>query len=204
MNRKVIIIGASGHGKVIADIVLKSQDILVGFLDDGVAKDTIIFDNYKVIGNLTCIEDYQDHEFIIAIGNNAIRKKIAESINVNYYTAIHPTSIIASDVLIEEGSCVMARSVINMHAHIKKHCIINTGSIIEHDCIIEDYVHVSPNAVLCGGVKVGTLTHIGASATVRNYKSITSNTIIGMGCVVSDDINEEGVYVGIPARKLDK
>ena len=204
MNRKVIIIGASGHGKVIADIVLKSHDILVGFIDDGVAKETIIFDHYKVLGDISCVEYFKDYEFIIAIGNNAIRKKIAESINVNYYTAIHPTSIIASDVEIEEGTCVMARSVINMHAHIKKHSIINTGAIVEHDCCIEDYVHVSPNAVICGGVKVGTLTHIGASATIRNYKSITSNCTIGMGCVVTDDINEEGVYVGIPARKLNK
>lgn len=202
VNRKVVVIGASGHGKVIADIILKSHDILVGFIDDGVAKDTIIFDNYKVLGDTTMVNEYKDCLFIIGVGTNEIRKKIADKLDVNYYIAIHPNAIIASQVHIEEGTCVMAKTVINMDAHIGKHCIINTGSIVEHDCVLHDYVHVSPNATVCGGVEVGELTQIGASATIRNYKNITANTTIGMGAVVCDDINEEGVYVGIPAKKM--
>lgn len=202
MNKKVIIIGASGHGKVIADIVIKSNDILVGFLDDNVDKDTIIFQQYKVLGLTKDIENYQDCEFIIGIGNNEIRKKIADTYNVKWYTAIHPTSIIAEDVCIKEGTCVMARTVINMNAHIGRHCIINTGSIIEHDCIIEDYVHISPSVTLCGGVEIGMLTQIGARAVVRNYKKIIKKCMIGMGSVVVNDILEEGTYIGIPARRI--
>ena len=203
MNKKVIIIGASGHGKVIADIVLKSQDILIGFLDDGIEKGTIIFDAFKVLGDISCIHDYPECEFIIGIGNNEIRKTIAEKYDVSYYTAIHPTAILPNEYTIEEGTTVMAKTVINMHAHIGQHCIINTGAIVEHDCNIEDYVHISPNATVCGGVRIGECTQIGASATVRNYKSITSHCMIGMGSVVTDDIKESGTYIGIPARRVN-
>ena len=202
MNKKIIIIGASGHGKVIADIVLKSHDILVGFLDDGIEKGTLIFDEYKVLGDSSCVEQYNDCEFIIGIGSNEIRNKISGRFNVKWYTAIHPSAIIATKAFIDEGCVVMANAIINMNAKIGKHCIINTGAIIEHDCEIGDYVHISPNATICGGVNIGAMTHIGASATIRNYKSITSNCVIGMGSVVVADINEEGTYVGIPARRL--
>lgn len=201
MNKKVIIIGASGHGKVIADIVLKSKDILVGFLDDGILVNTDIL-GYEVLGKTEDLKNYPDCEFVIGIGNNKIRKRIAETYDVNWYTAIHPTAVIAMDTVICEGSVVMANAVINTSAQIGQHCIINTGAVIEHDNFIEDYVHISPNATLCGTVTVKEGTHIGAGAIIKNNTSITSNTIIGAGCVVTKDIIEEGTYVGVPARKL--
>lgn len=204
MNKKVIIIGASGHGKVIADIVLKSNDILVGFLDDGKEKGMKVFDNYEVLGDITYAQEYQDCEFIIGIGNNSIRKRIAESYDLKWYTAIHPTASIGIDVDIQEGTVVMAYAVINSSAKIKKHCIINTGAIIEHDNYIEDYVHVSPNATLCGTVYVGKSTHVGASATIKNNIKVAGSCIIGTGAVVVKDILEEGTYVGIPAKKIVK
>lgn len=201
MSKKVIIIGASGHGKVIADIIEQSNDIVVGFLDDGKEKGTTVL-GYEVLGTTEDVELYSDHYFIIAVGNNKIRRMIAEKFDVNWYTAIHPTATISKYATICEGTVVMAKAIINADTQIGCHCIINTGAIIEHDNVINDYVHISPNATLCGVVHVGENTHIGASATIKNVINITSDVIIGAGSVVIKDITEKGTYVGVPVRKL--
>ena len=210
MYKKVVIIGAGGHAKVIVDIIEKSQDIVLGFLDDNIEKGTIIANNedLKVIGDLndrfSLPVTHSDLEFVIAIGDNKRRKEVAEKNvpNIKFYTAIHPSTNIGIDVSIEEGTVIMANSCINASAKIGKHCIINTGAIIEHDNIIKDYVHVSPNATLCGTVTVGELTHIGASATVKNNTNITQNCIIGAGTIVIKNIDEEGTYIGVPAKRM--
>lgn len=199
--KKVVIIGASGHAKVIADIVLKSGDKLVGFLDDDPSlPDRIV--GYPYLGVVDEYNEYVDHCcFIIGIGNNLIRKKIAERLDVNWYTAIHPSAQRAIDTHISEGTVVMANAVVNTSAIIGKHCIINTGAIVEHDNRLGDYVHLSPNASLCGTVSVGELTHIGAGVIVKNNISICDNVIIGAGGVVVKDIIENGTYIGVPAKK---
>lgn len=210
MGKKVVIIGAGGHAKVIADIVEKSGDTVYGFLDDKLPEGTIIANNklFKVIGDFnkrfTLPITHQDLEFVIAIGDNKKRKEIAEKSvhNIKYYTAIHPSATIGLDVSIGEGTVVMANSCINTSATIGRHCIINTGSIIEHDNVLEDYVHISPNATLAGTVKVGERTHIGISATVKNNIEICEECIIGAGAVVVKDIKEKGTYVGVPARRM--
>ena len=199
--KNVIIIGASGHAKVIADIVIKSGDKLVGFLDDNIQLPEKVI-GYPYLGEISNYSKYVDDCcFVIGIGNNSIRKKIADSMNVKWYTAIHPSAQIAIDTVIGEGTVVMANAVINISAIIGNHCIINTGAVVEHDNIISDYVHISPNASLCGTVKVGELTHIGAGVTVKNNTSICENVIIGAGGVVVRDIEEKGVYIGVPAIK---
>ena len=96
----------------------------------------------------------------------------------------------------------MANTCINPNTKIGKHCIINTGAIVEHDNIIDDYVHISPNATLCGTVKVGEYTHIGAGSVIKNSITITNNCIIGAGGVVVNNIEESGTYVGVPANKI--
>lgn len=209
MNKNVIIIGAGGHSKVIADIIVKSQDNVLGFLDDNIPINTVIIKekNLKVLGkiedSLKLREKNNDIEFVIGIGNNKTRKAISEKYpNLTYYTAIHPSSQIALDVKIGDGTVIMANICINTSATIGKHCIINTGAIIEHDNIIEDYVHISPNATLCGTVKIGELTHIGAGSTIKNNINICSNCIIGAGAVVVKNIEEKGTYVGVPAKKI--
>ena len=203
MNKKVIIIGAGGHAKVIADIVIKNNDILLGFLDDNIETGTYIIENYKVIGTIpNCVKYSEETEFIIGIGNNYTRKKIADMYDLKYYTAIHPNAIISIDVKIYEGTTIMAGTCINAGAIIGKHCIINTGAIIEHDNNIKDYVHISPNAALAGTVKIGQLTQIGIGATVKNNINICSNCVIGAGAVVVQNIEEAGTYIGIPCKKM--
>lgn len=196
----VVIIGAGGHAKVIADIVIKSGDNLLGFLDD--SKEGSVIGGHSVIGKTCDTWKFPDAEFIIAIGSNEIRRRIAESFCVKWYTAVHPTACIGTDVKIGVGSCVMATAVINSAAIVGNHSIINTGAIIEHDCRLDDFVHVSPNATLCGTVTVGCLTHIGASATVKNNTSICENVTVGAGAVVVKDITEAGTYIGVPARRI--
>lgn len=195
MNKDVIIIGASGYGKVIADIVKKSGDKVIGFLDDDLSKN-------GVIGKIDDCIKHKDVYFIVAIGDNRTRKMIAEKYIIKYYTAIHPTAVIAEDVIIDDGTVVMANAVINPSAKIGRHCIINTGAIVEHGNQIADYVHVSPNATLCGTVTVGEGTHIGAGAVVNHNIEIGSNITIGAGATVVKNIEKPGVYVGVPTREL--
>ncbi|MDD2375994.1 MAG: acetyltransferase [Clostridia bacterium] len=203
MNKKVIIIGASGHAKVIADIVIKNEDILLGFLDDNLTGEVI---GYSILGKTLDLDKFKNNEiqFIIGIGNNITRKEISTKYNLNYYTAIHPSAVISNNVEIQEGTAIMANAVINISSKIGKHCIINTGSIIEHDNILKDYVHISPNATLSGTVTIGECTHIGTSASIKNNINICDNVVVGVGGVVVKDINESGVYIGMPTSQVKK
>lgn len=201
MSDGIIVIGAGGHAKVIADIILCCGDNLVGFLDDKVVGEVF---GYPIIGTIADVNKYQDDcFFVMGIGNNELRKAIAEQNNVRWHTAVHPSAIIARDATIGEGSVVMAGAIINASAVIGRHCIVNTAAVIEHDSVIGDYVHISPKATLCGTVNIGELTHIGAGVTVKNNTSICNGCLIGMGATVVKNIEETGTYVGSPARKIE-
>lgn len=207
MSKNVIIIGAGGHAKVIADIVKKSDDKLIGFLDDNEeVQDKVVFDNKKVIGKIPDCMNYKNAEFIIGIGNNKVRKIISDKYsNLKWYTAIHPNAVIANEVIINEGSAIMAGVVINPGTTVGKHCIINTSTSIDHDNIIEDYVHISPGSHLAGTVAVKEGTWICSGVTVINDIIINKNNIVGAGSVVIKNIEEENnTYIGIPARKIVK
>ena len=194
MCKNVIIIGAGGHAKVIADIVRKNGDVVYGFLDDNADKN-------GVIGKISDCVSFNGYSFIIGIGNNTIRKKIADDYpDLNYYTAIHPSAIIGEDVNISQGTVVMANAVINSSTNIGKHCIVNTSAVVEHDNNICDYAHISPGAILCGTVEVGECTHIGAGAVVKNNVVVGKKITVGVGAVVVNNINKPGIYVGVPAR----
>ena len=203
--KSVIIIGASGHGKVVADIIQKSGDRVVGFLDDN-PDIGATFIGFPVLG---CVGDYkkyqeQDRQFVIAIGNAEIRERIAQKLSgVHWYAAIHPTAAISGiDVEIGAGTVVMANAVINTGAKIGKHCIINSNAVVEHDNCIDDFVHISVGAKLAGTVSVGKSSWIGIGATVSNNVNICGNCMIGAGAVVIKDIGDVGTYVGIPAERV--
>ncbi|MBQ2901206.1 MAG: acetyltransferase [Agathobacter sp.] len=201
MNKKVIIIGASGHGKVIADIIIKSGDEVVGFLDDNPNLEES-FIGFPVLGKVSDAINYKENKFVVAIGNADVREKIVNELDVNWYTAIHPTAVISSiGVEIGEGTVVMANAVINSDAKIGNHCIINTGAIVEHDNFIEDFVHVSVGAKLAGIVTVGRKSWIGIGSQVIQCKKICSEVMIGAGATVISDIQEKGTYVGVPAKR---
>lgn len=193
---KLIIIGASGHGKVVADIAKHNGYEEIVFLDD----DELLREcaGYPVVGKS---DSAPEGEVFVAIGNAKIRKMLMERFSDRIQPAlIHPNAVIAEDVLIGEGTVVMAGAVVNSGSVIGKGSIINTCSSVDHDCIVADYVHVAVGAHLCGTVKVGESTWIGAGATISNNVSICGNCMIGAGTVVVKDIKEEGTYIGVPAR----
>ena len=199
MNR-LIIIGAGGHGKVIADAALKNGYTNICCVDDHATGDVMGFPIIGTTADVECLND-GNTDFVIGIGNNAIRKTIAEIHNVNWVSIVHPSAQIGFDAEIGKGTVVMANAVVNVCAKIGEHCIINTGAIVEHDNVIENYAHISPNVALGGTVRIGSLTHVGIGATVKNNTEICSDCTIGAGAVVIKSIKEPGTYVGVPIRK---
>ena len=203
MNKRVIIIGAGGHGKVVADIIIKSGDEVLGFLDDGSDLPDSI-SGIPLLGRVSDYVKYPEACFVAAIGNSLVREKIVRQLEgVHWYTAIHPCAVISSlGVTLGEGSVVMANAVINSCAGVGRHCIINTSAIVEHDDHIGDFAHISVGAKLGGTVSVGDHTWVGIGASVVNNAAICDYCMIGAGAVVIKDIRESGTYVGVPARKI--
>ncbi len=201
MSERLIIIGAGGHGKVVADVALRCGYSDISFVDDHVFGECM---GFPIIGKCDELNGYNDGktDFIIAVGNNATRKYIAETYDLKWATLIHPSAQIGSHTVIGEGTVVMANAVINACASIGKHCIINSGAIVEHDNKLGDYVHISPRAALGGTVTVGDETHIGIGAVVRNNIEICGKCMIGAGAVVVNNIVDNGVYVGVPAKMV--
>ena len=199
MNR-LIIVGAGGHGKVIADNALKNGYTDICFVDDKSIGDCM---GFPIVGRCADLNKLNNGktDFIIGIGSSAIRKKIAEEYDINWVTLIHPSAQIAVNVSIGRGTVVMAGAVVNVCATVGEQCIINTCAVVEHDNVIEDYVHISPNVALGGTVFVGKSTHIGIGASVCNNINICGDCMIGAGAVVSKNIVESGTYIGVPARK---
>jgi len=203
MNKKVIIIGAGGHAKVVADAIRKSGDILIGFLDDDKTRSGENFCGARILGTLSSYSEFAfDAEFIIAIGNNNVRKSISESMTCKWYTAVHPSASIGEGAILDEGAFVAAGAVINADARIGKHTIVNTCAVVEHDCSIGAFVHVSPRATVCGACSVGELSWLGAGSTVINGLTVCKEAVIGAGATVIRDIENKGTYVGVPARRL--
>lgn len=202
MNNEIIILGAGGHAKVIADIALKCGDKVIGFLDDNAKADSIC--GIPVLGKIEDCVKYDNARFVIGIGSNSVRKILSEKYALNYISLVHPSAQIGMDVKIGEGTVVMANAVINPSAVIGKHSIINTASVVEHDCTLGDYVHISPRAVLCGTVMIGNNVHIGTGATIINNISVCSDCVIGGGATVVKNITEKGTYIGVPAKIMTR
>lgn len=199
MNR-LIIIGASGHGKVVADIAVLNGYKEIVFLDD----DEHIKEcaGWPVVGKST---EAPEGEVFVAVGNAEIRRRLMELYKDRKQPVlIHPSAVVATGVLIGEGSAVMAGTVINPGVKIGRGAIVNTTSSVDHDCVLGDFVHVAVGAHLCGTVAVGENTWIGAGSTINNNVNICSNTTIGAGAVVINSIDKPGTYIGVPAKMNGK
>lgn len=206
MKKNLIIIGAGGHGKVVADtakIMNKWENIY--FLDNDTTLCNVV--GIDVIGQASDWYNYiDDNDIFVAIGDNTIRKKIIsllEENKANIATLIHPAAVIADKVTISYGSIVMAGTVINSSTEIGKGCIINTSSSIDHDNLIGEYVHISPGVHTAGNVSIGGLSWLGIGSTVSNNVKINEECIVGAGAVVVKDLTEPGIYLGVPARRVN-
>ena len=199
----LVIVGASGHGKVIADIAEKVGYTNIIFLDDNKAVKTC--GKYSVEGTSRDFMLYSSFDFIVGIGDAKTRKRIQENLieeGIHIVTLAHPNSVIASDVSFGVGTVVMAGAIINPGSKVGNGCIVNTGATVDHDNNISDYVHISVGSHLAGTVDVGACTWIGAGAIVSNNTTICDNCMIGAGAVVIKDIAEPGTYIGVPARRI--
>ncbi len=205
MKNKLLIIGASGHGKVAADIAIKMNKwTSIAFLDDDASIKSSM--GIEVIGkSAEAFTHINGYDIFVGIGNNATRKKIQKKLEAEGASIpilIHPSVVIGEQVEFASGTVVMAGVVINCCTRIGKGCIINTGATIDHDNIIEDFVHISPGAHLAGTVNIGLGTWLGIGSVVSNNINISNGCKIGAGAVVVKDITESGIYVGVPARRV--
>ena len=181
--------GASGHAKVIMDILKVNGINIDGLVDDNPALN-------ELLGYPVYHQQYDLSPMIVSIGNNAIRKKIVENLSVEFGQAIHPTAVVSSTAIIEEGTVVMQGAIIQACSRIGKHCIINTGASVDHECVIEDYVHISPHATLCGNVHVGEGSWVAAGTIVLPGIKIGKWSVVGAGSVVSKDVPDGVLAVG--------
>lgn len=205
MKDKLLIIGASGHGKVALDIAFKMNKWkTIAFLDDNEAIKKCM--GLPVVGRIDDSFKYKEEaDFFVAIGNNSIREKIQEKLKLDHFSIIsltHPNSTIGMGTKIGEGTIIMAGVVVNSPTIIGNGCIINTNCTIEHDNLIEDYVHISSGANLGGTVRIGKRSWICIGSTVINNINICNDCKIGAGAVVVRDITESGTYIGVPAKKI--
>jgi sugar O-acyltransferase (sialic acid O-acetyltransferase NeuD family) len=196
----MILYGASGHSKVIIEILESNNEPDIQIWDDA---DKPPIWEYPVTKPLAAGETIPD-KVIIGIGVNTTRKKVAEKLKAiaQFGTGIHKDAFLSKRATVGEGTVIMAGVRVNPDTTIGKHCIVNTCASIDHDCVLEDYVHISPNATLSGDVRVGEGTHIGVGASVVQCIRIGKWATIGAGAVVINDIPDYATAVGCPAKVI--
>jgi UDP-N-acetylbacillosamine N-acetyltransferase len=205
--RKLFVYGASGHGKVVGDILLACKvPNFVGFIDDRADLRGSRVLGLPVIGD----GEWLRHEggmtqvaVALGIGDNFLRKKVAEkciSWGVELMTVVHPTASVSGSARLGRGTVVMAQAAINADVKIGEGAIVNTSAVVEHDVDIGDFANVSPNAVMAGASRLGMLSHIAIGASTIPCVSIGTRTIVGAGSVVVRNIPDGVVAYGVPAR----
>ena len=197
INEPFCIYGAGGHCKVIIEIIEDLDKKIHLLFEDHPTKENLF--GYNLTSD-PAIFRLASVQWIIGIGNNLARKKIAEERELHYGRAFDKTACISRRVVMGDGTVIMPGVTINSSTIIGTHCIINTNSSVDHDCVLENYVHISPNATLCGGVFVGEGTHVGAGAVLIPGVKIGKWCTIGAGSVIIKDVPDFSTVVGNPAK----
>lgn len=200
----MFIVGAGGHGCVVAEAATEAGFSDVAFLDDRFPE-VAACQGFRVLGSLASHAGkfMSGDQVCLAVGNNRKRAELAETYKtVPYVSVLHPRAVVSRTVRLGRGIAILANVVVNANANIGDHVILNTACIIEHDCVIGDAVHVSPGAILAGGVCVGARSWIGAGAVVRQGIVIGCDVIVGAGAVVVGDVVDRATVVGVPAKPL--
>lgn len=212
-KQKVIIVGSSGHSKVIIDIFEKEDKYrIIGLLDAfrKIGEKTL---GYKVIGKEDdlpgLISKNPNCKIFIAIGDNWIRKKVRNKIieiipNIDFATTIHPSANIGKNVIIGKGVAIMAGAIINSDTVIEDFTIINTKASIDHDSKMLKFSSLAPNATTGGNVSIGEFSAISIGATIKHGISIGNHTIIGAGALVMKNCEDNLIMYGIPAKVIRK
>ncbi len=195
---KVYLYGASGHAKVVMDIIKQSHYEVPCLVDDNPKVNELV--GLPVVHSSEGLSP-----MIVTIGDCQIRRKVVEKLSDReYLTAVHPKALVADSVRIGAGTVVMAGTILNSFASVGNHCIINTGASIDHDCVIGNFVHVAPHCTLCGEAKIGDGTWIGAGTTIIQGIHVGKDCFIGAGSVVVKDIPDNSLCYGNPAKIIRK
>ena len=207
---RVIIIGAGGHGHVVADILFKmwtrGQDMeLAGFVDNDPALADQTHMGLKVLGRDKDLADISHDAVVVAIGDNARRKAMYESLAAKgerFLAAIHPTAVLAPDVCVKPGAMICAGVIVNPGAWIGENAILNTGCTVDHHCRVEPHAHVAPGVNLAGNVTVGQGALVGIGSCATPGSAIGNWAVLGAGAALTGRVPDNETWVGIPAKKL--
>lgn len=197
-------VGAGGHGKVVADILICQGIAVRGFLDDASATWGSTRLGLPILGPVAAYADYAPDGLALGVGANAIRRQIVTQLDCGaadlWRAAIHPRAVVAASARLGIGAVIMAGAVINPDTVLGDHVIINTGASVDHDCLIGDYVHLAPGVHLSGGVRVGAGTLVGVGGAIAPGRTVGAWTTVGAGAVVVRDIPDGVTAKGVPAR----
>ena len=204
--KTLVIIGAGGHGRVVADCAQQLNIYKkIIFLDDSF-KDTKRSGEWQIVDEIKSFPNYiNNSDFIVAIGNNQSRREIFEQLNnanAKIASVYHPSAVISPYSSIGKGVVICANAVINVGAQIAHGCIINTGATVDHDCDIHPYVHISPGVNIAGSTTVGALSWLGIGSTVIEGIALAKNTQVGAGAVVTQSTIANSLYLGVPAKRI--
>ncbi|MDD2236520.1 MAG: acetyltransferase [Kiritimatiellae bacterium] len=194
------LIGASGHAKVIVDIIRANGGEVVDLFDKNTAITSLM--GIPVIGEYS--SEQHRHPIIVSIGDNYTRKRVVRETKPVFGRACHPSAVIANSVVWDEGTVIMHRVVVQADTKIGKHCIINTAASVDHDCVLEDFVHVGPNCGVCGGVSIGEGTLLGVGCSVIPGIKVGKWCMIGAGSVIIRDVPDGATVVGNPGKIITR
>ncbi|MDQ6832120.1 MAG: NeuD/PglB/VioB family sugar acetyltransferase [Chloroflexota bacterium] len=201
----VLILGAGGHAKVVADILCCQGTPVIGFLDDNPATWGTMRLGLPVLGGIATYRAHMPSGLILGIGDIAARRAVVERLGACVWdlwcNAVHPHATIANSVRLGRGVAVMARAVINPDAILGDHGVVNTGATVDHDCVIEAYAHIGPGAHLAGGIRVGIGAFIGVGANITPWLTVGDGAVVGAGSVVVGNVPCCVTVKGVPARQ---
>jgi UDP-perosamine 4-acetyltransferase len=206
----IIVLGAGGHAKVLIDALLASSAVIVGIVDPNPALAGTKILGVSVLGGDDVVNEYPPSQVHLvnglgSVGLPIIRQQLYERFKGMCYTfatVVHPSAVVASDVVLGEGAQIMAGVVIQPGSHIGINSIVNTRASVDHDCIIGKHVHIAPGVTLSGGVLVGEHSHIGTGATLIQGISIGNCCVVAAGAVVTKNVIEGAMVRGVPAREF--
>lgn len=206
--KKLAILGASGHGKIVADLAEICGWETAEFFDDASDEKGSINGCWPIVGSMSdfMLSSNLYAGAVVAIGNNNIRSKLCETLlarNIPLITLIHPTAVVSRYAQIGKGSIIVAGAVINAYAIVGRGAIINTNASVDHDCHLGNYVHISPGANLAGGVVIGDNSWVGIGASVKQQVTIGAQVTVGAGAVVVNNILDNLTVAGVPARPFE-
>jgi len=198
---RLFILGAGGHAKVVLATVMEAGLEVAGILDDDPSKWGTDLLGIPVLGPLSWLKRESEPWAILAIGDNATRKRLDQELQgVRWAKVVHPKAYVHPTAVIGEGTVVLVGAIVQPMARIGRHVIINTGAIVEHDCQVGDFAHLAPGVRLAGGVKVGEACLLGVGTSVVPQVCIGDGSVVGAGSVVVRDIPPGVVAYGIPAQ----